>query len=93
MISRHAIPLISRDVVHRNDPKGVLLFQVRTDEIHFLDRNAYSLFQLCDGSRTISEIEELLVGDTKSESNRDPIQRFERFLNDLAERDLIEVWE
>lgn len=93
MISQHAIPLVSRDVVHRNDPRGVLLFQVRTDEIHFLDKDAYSLFQLCDGARTISEIEALLVGDTENGSNADARERFERFLNDLAERSLIELWE
>jgi hypothetical protein len=87
MLTADTLPVACRDVVTRSEPGGVLLFQVRTDEMFFATRSAFALFSLCDGTRTVSEIErELEAHDAERRA------RVERFLTVLAERSLIELW-
>jgi catechol 2,3-dioxygenase-like lactoylglutathione lyase family enzyme len=61
MLYPETIPIHSKDVVTRKDSTGRLLFQVRTDEMHFISEDAFTLFSLCDGSRTIAQIEAILI--------------------------------
>lgn len=85
------IPLRSKDVVTRNDSRGMLLFQVRTDEMHFVSDSAFALFSLCDGSRTVGEIEELLAARQPEMASSDARQRVEQFIESLAQRSVIEL--
>lgn len=87
MLTTDTLPIPSRDVVTRGESGGVLLFQVRTDEMYFATPSAFALFSLCDGTRTVGEIERE-VGALRPDGRR----RVERFLAALAERSLIELW-
>ncbi len=90
MLSNDTIPLKSKDVVHRNDVNGVLLFQVRTDEMHFVPKEGWTLLQLCDGAHSLQEIESLVV--CAKGANADARTRIENFLLELEARHLIEIW-
>ena len=86
----NAIPLISRNVVVRNDSNGMLLFQVKTDEIYFIPFSTYkSVLLNCDGSNTLKEIYDQLsleIGINREE------EYFENFISNLYERNIIELW-
>ncbi len=92
MLTPETIPIRSRDVVTRNDSGGVLLFQVRTDEMHFVSDAAFALFSLCDGSRTVAEIEELLARELPELDAPGARASVEQFFESLADRDVIELW-
>lgn len=90
-LNSETIPLRSKDVVTRNDSRGMLLFQVRTDEMHFVSDGAFALFALCDGSRTVGEIEELLAARQPEMAAPDARQRIEQFIESLAQRQVVEL--
>ena len=92
MLATDAIPYFSKDVITRPDSDGVLIFQVRTDEMHFVSENASALLALCNGSRTISEIEEL-VAEFQPEAAKIKLKNYvEQFLESLVERRILEIW-
>ncbi len=92
MIPPHALLTLSKDVILRRDPSGLLLFQVRTDEMYFIPHAAAALLKLVDGSRTLDEIEAeaLLLDPTTDRETFVPAMT--SLLSSLAERQLIEVW-
>ena len=90
-LNSETIPLRSKDVVTRNDSRGMLLFQVRTDEMHFVSDSAFALFSLCDGSRTVGEIEELLAAGQPEMASLDARQAVEQFIESLAQRSVVEL--
>ena len=53
MLAPDTIPLSCKEVVSRVEPEGVLLFQVRTDEMFFVSQGAFSLFLLCRGDSRV----------------------------------------
>jgi hypothetical protein len=87
-----AVPLRSRDVVTREEPGGVLLFQVRSDEMFFISRNAYALFELFDGARTIGDLADLLTEDANLGDRSEALGFLQGFAQELASRQLIEIW-
>lgn len=92
MLATDAIPFLSKDVITRPDTSGILIFQVRTDEMHFISENAFALLALCNGSRTISEIEELIINQ-QPESAAEKIKAgVDKFLESLIERRVLELW-
>jgi hypothetical protein len=92
MLADYSIPVLSKDVITRRDSNGVLIFQVRTDEMHFISENAFALLTLCNGSRTISEIEKLVFKDQPKSIKTKSRERVENFLESLVERRVLEVW-
>jgi hypothetical protein len=92
MLDPETLPIHSKDVVTRNDSCGRLLFQVRTDEMHFISDSAFALFLLCDGSRTVAQIEELLAREQPELATPEARERIEQFIESLAERNIIELW-
>jgi hypothetical protein len=92
MLGPDTIPVHSRDVVTRKDSEGTLLFQVRTDEMYFLSEDAFALYGLCDGSRTVAEIERLLAR-ARPDLPEPKLRRLvEQFLESLADRNVVELW-
>ena len=87
MVTAETLPIPSRDVVTRAEAGGVLLFQIRTDEMFFATPSAFALFSLCDGTRTVGEIERE-VGARQPDDQR----CVEDLLEILAERSLLELW-
>lgn len=92
MLAPDIVPVHSKNVVTRKDSGGMLLFQVRTDEMHFISHSAYLLFALCNGSRTIAEIEELLAHQQPELATPEARKKIEGFINSLAERQVVELW-
>ena len=92
MLDPETLPIHSRDVVARKDSDGMLLFQVRTDEMHFISKDAFTLFSLCDGSRTVIEIEELLECSRSELATLGLRAQIEQFIERLAERNIVELW-
>jgi hypothetical protein len=87
MLNPNAIPLLSKDVVTRSDSNGMLLFQVRTDEMHFISEAAYSVLNYCNGSQTISEIKAVIEPFLPSSNS----SQIDRFFESLVERNVIEL--
>lgn len=92
MITDYSIPILSKDVITRPDTNGVLIFQVRTDEMHFISENAFALLSLCNGSRTISEIEEIAIENQPEQVKTKTKRGVEIFLESLVERKVLEIW-
>ena len=92
MITDYSIPILSKDVITRPDANGVLIFQVRTDEIHFITENAFALLSLCNGNRTISEIEEIATENQPEQVKTKTRRGVENFLESLVERRVLEIW-
>jgi hypothetical protein len=90
-IGSRTIPLRSKDVVTRKDAQGVLLFQVRTDEMHFISESAFALFSLCDGSRTVQEIQEFVAANQPEISSPRGRTLIADFIESLAQRNVIEL--
>ena len=92
MLAPDTIPLSCKEVVSRVEPEGVLLFQVRTDEMFFVSQGAFSLFLLCNGSRTVEEIQGLLAHYQPELATQAGQEQVEQFLESLAKRRLVELW-
>jgi hypothetical protein len=90
-IGPQTIPLRSKDVVTRKDSQGVLLFQVRTDEMHFISESAFALFSLCDGSRTVGEIQQFVAAQQREMASPDGCPPIAEFIASLAQRNVIEL--
>jgi hypothetical protein len=89
-IDYNAIPIVSKDIVARKDSNGMLLFQVRSDEIFFIPSSAYNSILLnCDGSQTLEELHKQL--NTEEEPGK-LTEDFENFISKLHERKVIELW-
>jgi hypothetical protein len=91
MIDLEAVPLVAEDVVIRADPAGYMLFHIRTDEMYLAGDAGHMAFSLCDGTRTVREIAEVMVAANPDwgAGARDAIVRL---LGDFAERKLVELW-
>jgi hypothetical protein len=84
VIAVESVPILSKDVVIRREADGAILFQVHTDEMHFISTAALGVIQLCDGSRTVSQIGEL-VPNAVGEALHD-------FIDNLQRRAVLEIW-
>jgi Coenzyme PQQ synthesis protein D (PqqD) len=91
-MSPDTVPLSAAEVVTRKDPRGRLLFHIGTDEMYFLSESAHLIFQLCDGTRTVRQIEDLIASGNPEWSGNDARTRVEDLLAELARRQIIELW-
>ena len=92
MLAPNTIPLPSKGTVTRKETRGTLLFQVETDEMYFLPEKAFSFFRLCDGTRTVEQIEQLLAHYQPEFATEEGREQIEHFLEELAARGLVELW-
>ncbi len=92
MFTAETIPIRSKDVLVRPDGGGVLIFQTRTDEMHYISREALEVLKLCDGARTVAEIGELFVGEAQEQPCPERREPIERLIEDLAGRGVVELW-
>lgn len=84
----NTLPILSRDIIARQDSNGVLLFQVKTDEMYFVSQAAYqSILLHCNGSQTLREMIEQSPSTTEGKE-----QDFEQFICELQKRKIIELW-
>ncbi len=91
-ISIDSIPFLSKDVITREDENGMLLFQVPTDEMYYVNEEAYSVLELLDGSITIEEIVEQLEASNNLFKSKSGKHHFMNFVNELKKREIIEIW-
>jgi len=85
-----AIPILSRDVIKREDANGVLLFQVYSDEMYFVSFSAFDAFvSKCDGSATLGNIVEAM-GEIYQTT--DGVNKVEDFIDELLSRKIIQFW-
>lgn len=92
MLTLDTIPILSKDVLTRTDSGGVLLFQFRTDEMHYISKDADAIFRLCNGARTMGELMDLLAECRSDLSSPEGREQVERFIEDLASRSVVELW-
>ena len=84
------IPILSRDVIKREDANGVLLFKVYSDEMYFVSFPAYDAFvSKCDGSATLGSIVE---GMGEIYQTPEGINKVEHFIDELLRRKIIQFW-
>jgi hypothetical protein len=92
VITSDALLTLSKDVILRRDPAGLLLFQVRTDEMYFVPHAAAALLKLVDGSRTLGEIEDETLRQHPALDRNVFAPAMSSLFASLAERKVIEVW-
>ncbi|MCB1764502.1 MAG: PqqD family protein [Candidatus Competibacteraceae bacterium] len=89
-LSDSARPLATRWCVARPQKEQYLLYNSRTDEMHLVPVTGYYVYQLCDGLRSVAELEEELsqaLGTSREEVQ--PVLR--RFLSELLDRGVLEL--
>lgn len=92
MISDDTIPILTRAVTVRREPNGFLLYQRETDELYFLSEAGYRLCEQFDGTRTVGELEQSVRWGNSQDSSQGR-EQFCGFLQSLADRSVIELWE
>jgi hypothetical protein len=86
----NSLPLVSKDIIARNDANGILLFQVYTDEMYFVTFNIFNSFiTKCNGSQTLQEIVREMGNAFGTKEAKEQISQF---VNELLERKIIELW-
>ena len=68
-------------------PDGCVVYQTKTDRVHFLNPTAMIIFELCDGQLSVAEIEEILV--SAYELKTFPAEEFSSCFNNLVAEGLI----
>lgn len=84
------VPLPTPWCVVREQERGYLLYNPRTDELHLLQPTAYHAYRLCDGLHTVEEVAEELALACRIPA-AEALGPTTRFLADLVERGLLEV--
>jgi hypothetical protein len=69
---------------------GYLFYHYRTDELHLVPPVGYYIYQLCDGLRSVDEIEHLFTRDSEPAPNCEerPVRSF---LEKLVTRGILEI--
>lgn len=84
----NTIPVLSYDVIARNDKNGILLFQVYSDEMYFVSFAAHEqIISKCDGSKTMKEI----IGSINLPEPT-KLQHIHTFFKELEKRQIITIW-
>lgn len=88
--ARNPIPQSTNSCVIRRQKEGYLFYNSRTDELHLMPSTGFLVYQLCDGLRTTSEIEQWLAEAIPSnrQAIREPVQQF---LEALVARGILEM--
>ena len=92
MLPADTIPIRSKDVLVRHDNGGILLFQTRTDEMHYVSNDVHEVLSLCDGARTVGEIGDLFAGEGSEVPCPERRKPVERLIEELASRGVVELW-
>ena len=66
---------------------GFMIYDARTDKVHFLNHTARAVLECCDGELSSHEISEILKDSWALESR--PLEEVEGVLAQLAEEGLI----
>ena len=89
---RDVIPLISQNIVTRQEQGGALLFEIESDEMYFVTHAVYELLQLCDGSRTVEELEAIVAERVGGQEELEDRRRVEACLQELVIRHVVDLW-
>ncbi len=92
MLADEVLVTLSNDVILRRDPAGLLLFQVRTDEMYFVPHAVAALLSFVDGSRTLGEIKDEAMRLDPTMDRNALLPAMTSLFASLAERQVIEVW-
>ncbi|MBS0448011.1 MAG: PqqD family peptide modification chaperone [Proteobacteria bacterium] len=76
--------------VVRPQQEGYLFYNARTDELHLVPEAGFLIYQLCDGLRTVDEIEQWLA-QASSEPRPATSEALGRFLDALVARGIVEA--
>lgn len=76
--------------VMREQKEGKLFYNVRTDELHLMPAAGFVVYQLCDGLRSVAEIEQWLADAFPAERDALPAA-LTHFLTRLVERGILET--
>lgn len=89
-LNYHSLPVLSRDIIARNDRNGMLLFQVYTDEIYFVPFAVYNNFIVkCNGSQTLEEIVAKLDEEFRTEQGKEQLKKF---IQQLLNKQILQLW-
>ncbi len=92
MITLESIPLRASQTIVRQDMNGVLLFQTATDQMYFVGPEAGVVFGLCDGTRAVRDIVDVLVSQNESWNHIEAERSVVEIIDKLLSRRLIEIW-
>lgn len=87
-LALHQIPVATPWCIVREQERGHLLYNPRTDELHLLQPTGYYIYRLCDGLRTVAEVAQELARATGGTEVTGPTAHF---LAALVERGLLET--
>jgi len=87
----HNIPRKTSCCVVRPQEKQYVVYNTRTDELYLLPPTAFYIYQLCNGTYTVENLE-MLLKDSFDETEMLKI-RLRDFLMRLIERGILEVEE
>ncbi len=76
--------------VARPQKEQYLFYHYRTDELHLVSPEGYYLYQLCDGLRSVQEVEDLFVAKSKSDA-AGTASSIRTFFEELVARGILEV--
>ena len=68
-------------------PDGCVVYQAKSERVHFLNTTAMIIFELCDGKLSVSEIEGFVV--SAYELKAPPTEEFYSCFNDLVAEGLV----
>lgn len=92
MITQESIPLRASQTTIRQDPNGVLLFQMATDQMYLAGPAAGAVFDLCDGTRSVRAIVAVLLEHNPAWNRAEAVGQVASLLDALRCRGLIELW-
>jgi hypothetical protein len=81
---------ISERCVMRPQEEQYLFYHSRTDELHLVSPSGFYLVHLCNGLRTVAEIEALLA-EALSDDRHSVAQKVRPFLQGMVTRGVLEV--
>lgn len=80
----------SKACVVREQGEGWLFYNSRTDELHLVPPAGVATYQLCDGLKTVGEINQIL-GECMGLAPESLRERLYGFLGQLVSRGILEV--
>ncbi len=92
MIPSQSIPLRASQTTSRQDQNGVLLFQMATDQMYLAGAAAGAVFELCDGTRSVCDIVEVLLQYNPAWNRAEAVEQVASLIDALRARGLIELW-
>lgn len=76
--------------IAREQKGGFLFYNSRTDELHLVPPTGHYVYQLCDGLRTIGDIESILSQALQNPSH-EVREALQAFLSCLVARGVLEI--